>query len=281
MKNRVPPTNLYENVHKDYNTINFFVKSFVAAPTFRMHWHEEIEIQYIIEGTNIARCENDIVEAPQDSFYIINSAEIHQSIGGKRRHACLQFSPSLFGKNNIILKRIVKDAYLSEIMAKMLEEHKKGDEFSQINIQGYAYLLIAHLYKNHAYKVFDKQALNNYSERQNYLNKCIKYMYDNCNKNITLEEISTIANISKYHFCDVFKDFTGLTFKSYHNKLRIEKAVELLYATDIPITEIAYLCGFNDSNYFSRKFHQITGKTPLAARTELKANENLNLKWFY
>lgn len=265
MKRQNPPVELYEAIHKNAQDIKLRVKGKSAPPTFRMHWHEDIEIQYIIEGTNIAQCENEIVTATEDSFYIINSAEIHQSIGGNRRHAYIQFSPSLFGKENIILKRLVRDPYLSEIMQKILHERNNNDEFSHINIQGYAYLLIAHLYKNHAYKIIDE---DDYSKKQAKLNSCIGYIYENYNKNISLEELAKIANVSKYHFCNIFKEFTGQTFKDYHNRIRIGKAIELLNTTDISITEIAFLCGFNDSNYFSRKFHQITGKTPLALRQE-------------
>lgn len=86
--------------------------------------------------------------------------------------------------------------------------------------------------------------------------------------------------MSKYHFCNAFKEFTGQTFKEYHNRIRIDKAIELLHSTEIPITEIAFLCGFNDSNYFSRKFHQITGKTPLAVREETKEKGLTDFKHF-
>lgn len=280
MKQRKPPFELYESLSKDKKSIKLIVKKFAAAPTYRMHWHEDVEIQYIIEGNNIARCDNEIVETPQGSFYIINSCELHQSIGGNRRHACIQFSPSLFGKENIILKRSVRDPYLSDIMQKILFQYDNYDEFSQINIEGYLRLLIAHLYKCHAYKTVDKNNINSYSKNQISLSKCIKYINDNCNKDISLEEISAIANMSKYHFCNAFKEFTGQTFKEYHNRIRIDRAIELLYTTDIPITEVAFLCGYNDSNYFSRKFHQITGKTPLSVREETKEKGLTDFKRF-
>lgn len=274
-------TDLYENIPKYDGAVKFCVSTKCSAPTFRMHWHEDIEIQYVIEGVNIARCGNDIVEIPEGSFYIINSTEIHQSIGGKRRHAFIQFPPSLLGNNKIILKRVVCDPYLSEIMQKMLAEQSSGDELSELNIQGYAFLLITHLCRNYAYDTVDERAYGNYSEKRIRLNKCIKYMHDNYNKDIPLSLVADMANVSKYHFCNMFKEFTGQTFKEYHNNLRISKAVELLSATDIPVTEIAFLCGFNDSNYFSRKFHQITGKTPLAMREELKEKGISDFKLFY
>ena len=278
MKQDKNPIELREIPYTFNDNIRFFVKDKATVPTYHMHWHENIEIQYIIEGTNIARCENDIIEASEDSFYIINSGELHQSIGGKRRHALIQFSPALFEKQNIVLKRLVRDPYLSDIVHKMIDEYYRNDEFSKFNIQGYSYLLITHLYRNHSYKTVD---YDSYSQKQITLNKCIKYIHDNYKEDISLETVAAMANISKYHFCNIFKEFTGHTFKEYHNRLRISKAIELLSNTNIPITEIAFLCGFNDSNYFSRKFHQITGKTPLAARAKLAEQEDFNLKWYY
>lgn len=264
------PVELYENFPTNTDTVYFSVKDKLAPPSYPLHWHEYIEITYIIEGTNVAKCENDIVEVKEDDFLIVNSNELHQNIGGKRRYAFLLVHPDFFNKNEIILKRTVRDSYLSELINKMIIEHNKKDEFSRFNIQGYAYLLIAHLYRNHAYKFIDRKAYINYSKKQINVNKCMKFIYDNYNKNISLEYVANMVNVSKYHFCNIFKEFTGQTFKEYQNGIRINKAIELLGTSDMSVTEIAFLCGFNDSNYFTRKFHQITGKTPHVAREELK-----------
>ncbi len=56
-----------------------------------------------------------------------------------------------------------------------------------------------------------------------------------------------------YHFCHIFEAYTGKTFKEYLNNVRIDKAEELLMTTDDTVSEIAFICGFNDSNYLSRK----------------------------
>ncbi len=263
------PVELYNEFPRENQQIYFSVKDKMTTPSYPMHWHNYIEVLYIIEGTNVARCDNDVFEVVEDSFCVINSNELHQNISGLRCYAFILFNPTIFNKNDIILKRIVKDAYLSEIMQKMISEYDK-DEFSDFNIQGYALLLITHLYRNYAYKTIDKDNCENYSQKLIKLNNCIKYIHNNYNKDISLQDVANMENLNKYYFCNIFKKFTGQTFKEYQNKLRITKAIELLSTTDMSITEIAFLCGYNDSNYFSRKFHQITGKTPVATREELK-----------
>ena len=266
------PVELYNKFPTENQQIYFSVKDRMTTPSYPMHWHNYIEVLYIIEGTNVARCNNDVFEVVEDSFCIINSNELHQNISGLRRYAFILFNPTIFNKNDIILNRIVTDAYLSEIMKKMIAECNK-DEFSDFNIQGYALLLITHLYRNYAYKTVDSDNRDSYSQKLINLNNCIKYIHNNYNKNISLQDVANIENLNKYYFCNIFKEFTGQTFKEYHNKLRITKAIELLCTTNLPIIEIAFLCGYNDSNYFTRKFRQITGKTPNAIRRELKENK--------
>lgn len=97
----------------------------------------------------------------------------------------------------------------------------------------------------------------------------IKFIHENFSDDIELSGIAERFNINIYHFCHIFKDFTGKTFKEYLNKVRVDKAEQLLLNTDASISEIAFLSGFNDSNYFSRKFKQIKGKTPREIRKAL------------
>ena len=98
------------------------------------------------------------------------------------------------------------------------------------------------------------------------LNEVVKFIHENFSEDIELNGIAERFNINMYHFCHIFKDFTGKTFKEYLNKVRVDKAEQLLINTDATIGEIAFLSGFNDSNYFSRKFRQLKGKSPREVR---------------
>ena len=260
-KDRSP---FYENVPRDVCPINFHVTE--KNDPFYLHWHEHLELHYIIEGEFVVRCENETVTVSKNNFLIINSNELHEGLGGSGKRFYMLLPPTFFEMQSIILKRVVKDAYLSDLAEKMICEHKNQDDFTSSALQGYAYLILAHLCRYYVYESFGKRAWNSYSQRIVGLNKAVKYMHDNYQSNITLEELSKISNFNKYYFCNIFKSFTGESFKEYQNRIRVQKATELLRATDLPVTEIAFLCGFNDSNYFARKFKQLTGKTPREMR---------------
>ncbi len=254
---------LYEKIPEELMPVRFKIED---RSKFGLHWHEHIEIQYVVKGGFTVRCEKEILTAEEDSFIIFNSNELHEGIGGDCIHAFMIVPPSFLGKRNVIIKRHVKDEYLSSLFSVMIAENNAPDEYSPEVVNGCARLFMAHLYRNYVYESINENRYDRYSERTIGLNVAVKYIHDNYNKEITLDELARLTNFSKYYFCVLFKEFTGESFREYQNRLRVRRAAELLRDTDLPVTDIAFACGFNDSNYFSRKFKQIIGKTPTEAR---------------
>ena len=89
-----------------------------------------------------------------------------------------------------------------------------------------------------------------------------KYMDENYQKEIALENVSKEVNISPHYFSKLFKDELGTNFIDYLTQLRIAKAKELLKDTDMNMKEISYSIGYRNPNYFSRIFKKIAGVTP-------------------
>ncbi len=81
-----------------------------------------------------------------------------------------------------------------------------------------------------------------------------------------LAELAAHARMSESNLSRVFREAAGQSPIEYLIHLRLQKAMSLLRYRDWSITEIAYHVGFNDSNYFSRQFKQVTGMTPSAYR---------------
>lgn len=94
------------------------------------------------------------------------------------------------------------------------------------------------------------------------MNKAKQYIDENYMKELTLDDVSRVVNISSYYFSKVFKEETGENFIDYLTKLRIEAAKKLLKTTNKSMKEIASEVGYPDPNYFSRNFKKYTGKTP-------------------
>ena len=91
------------------------------------------------------------------------------------------------------------------------------------------------------------------------------------NPNLMLQDVAGEVGMSQSHFSTVFAQETGITFTQYLTALRIGKARELLTATSMRSSEIAFAVGYNDAHYFSYLFKKHTGTTPSEYR---KANKN-------
>jgi two-component system response regulator YesN len=100
------------------------------------------------------------------------------------------------------------------------------------------------------------------------IKKAVLYINDHCNKKISLEDISGYVGISKYYFSVLFKKEKDITFSSYLNSVRIDKAKQLLKNPQTTINDVVDEVGFNDAQYFSKTFKKYVGMTVTEYRSK-------------
>ncbi len=104
------------------------------------------------------------------------------------------------------------------------------------------------------------------------IKKAIDYVNKNYHTDIPLSEISRIVSMAPSHFCRIFKKITKENFVNYVNKVRIEKAVNLIISTDDSINSIYEKVGFNSKNYFYKIFKMYYNTTPNQYRKNFENN---------
>ncbi|MEZ0542179.1 AraC family transcriptional regulator [Fibrella arboris] len=95
------------------------------------------------------------------------------------------------------------------------------------------------------------------------LNNVCSYTLENYKKDITLDEISSISNLSVTSFCRYFKLMTNKTYYDFLIEIRISHACRALIDDKTPTEVICFDCGFNNVSNFYRHFKKVTGLTPL------------------
>jgi two-component system response regulator YesN len=96
-----------------------------------------------------------------------------------------------------------------------------------------------------------------------------EYILENYGKDISLDDVSRVVDISPYYFSKVFKEETGENFIEFLTGIRIERAKELLrnpHGISMSMKEISAEVGYPDPNYFSRIFKKTVGVTPTEYR---------------
>lgn len=99
-------------------------------------------------------------------------------------------------------------------------------------------------------------------DHSNRIDRVTEYMLRNFDRELSLKEIASVANMAVATFCVFFKDHYRMTFIEYVNTVRIGYACKLLAESSRNIMEVAYRSGFNNLGNFNRRFKAIKGMTP-------------------
>jgi AraC-like DNA-binding protein/ligand-binding sensor protein len=87
---------------------------------------------------------------------------------------------------------------------------------------------------------------------------------------VMLEEVAKAMRYSTFYFCKLFKKATGITFTDFLNRVRVEKAKNLLENPHLRVNEVAFEVGFQSLPHFNRVFRKIVGVSPSEFREKLR-----------
>ncbi|MEC0240713.1 response regulator [Paenibacillus dokdonensis] len=100
------------------------------------------------------------------------------------------------------------------------------------------------------------------------IEKAKVYITNHYHKDLSMEEVAEVVDLSISHFCTLFKQMSGYTFLEYLTQCRMEKAKYILKHTSVKVYQIAPLVGYQDAKYFTQVFKKATGRTPSEFREE-------------
>jgi AraC-like DNA-binding protein len=104
-------------------------------------------------------------------------------------------------------------------------------------------------------------------KEKNYADLIIQYLAQNfSNPNLKLEDIAKEIGLTENQISFELKAYSGKTFKSYLNFIRIEKAKKLLLESDLQVSEIAFEVGYNSAHHFIRVFKELEEASPSGFR---------------
>lgn len=250
-----------------------------------LHWHNEMEIIYVKSGFGKVYIDMNFFDINCGDIIIINKEALHYLYNNT--DTALKYEAIIFDlrllqnsfldycqvnfinpliENNLKTTHIIKNSSVGydEILfyvCKIIKSYNDSAFGFQLQIKGLLFNLF--------YELFNRE----YIQKPNYelistnnkilkLKNVIKYIYDNYNKPLHINELSKIAGYSEYHFIRFFKSQTGKTCTNFINALRIEKSLDLLINTNLSITEIAFNVGYDDVSYFIKVFKRLTSSTP-------------------
>jgi len=100
------------------------------------------------------------------------------------------------------------------------------------------------------------------------LGDAIAHIETHYTEKTTLDDLAKKAHLSTRHFQRIFQECIGRSPIDHLMHVRCQQAAELLKGTTRTITDIAFDCGFSDSNYFTRCFRKVMEQTPKQYRQD-------------
>jgi AraC family transcriptional regulator len=139
-----------------------------------------------------------------------------------------------------------------------LERNSSG---SRLYAESAATFLAIHLLRHYTAR---KPKLKEHTDglSQSQLRQTIDYIQEHLTENICLNEVADYLGLSRYYFCHLFKQSTGLSPYQYVIQCRVARAKQLLRRGDFSLAEIAVACGFTHQSHLHRHFKRLTGVTP-------------------
>lgn len=258
------PSDFFVLYHSHYNKDYYMEK----------HWHNSLEITYVVKGLKTQYMESHQVVAPQGTLLLVNSGVSHD-VDVKA------------GLEGIVL--LIDRKYIDYICPKCIDRgfSLELDLGAKDMIVAYLFELV-NLYESNdrikcniiVLKIIDLLAnalmLEGYYVKEKHEDvyelviSITEYLDFNYAKKISLDEISKRLNYNKSYIANIFKKKTGVTIFEYLRNVRMQHCLDDLKYTDETISNIALSNGFANIQIFNRSFKELYHFTPKQYRDRNK-----------
>lgn len=218
---------------------------------------EEISIKgkNILSDKEIWKLKN-IIEAFNCKEFAYFIDRILLKIHDEYNEEALCFFETLDCINNTILETFKYMDLNENIIEALLNKYEKIVNFEMDKN------ILMNKYKLFVLKQLEEISLGTNKRELTAVTKAKKYISDNYQNQITLEEVAEEVEISPGYLSTMFKKELGINFSDYIIELRVEMAKNILKNTNLSIAEITEEVGYTDCRYFSKLFNKIVGIKP-------------------
>lgn len=282
------PEDLLAKYAKDPLIGNLYIKKIGFFPKVKYHYVNKSEgcdyytLIYCVDGKGWLEIEGKRINMIKNQ-YVILPADISYSFGASqgnpwtiywvnfRGEMAANFCPSKYVMGDITPCEHSRIQDRIELFDEMYNAFSRGytHEFMVYSSMCLGMFISSFLYLDqYRYiKTFDTNS-------HRLSDSVIRYMMENVERNISLDEFAGQFHYSVSHFSALFYKETGVSPINYFIGLKIRKACQYVELTNMKISEISTKLGFKEPAYFTRLFTKIMGQTP----SEYKLRETSRYK---
>ena len=245
------------------------------------HWHDEVEIDCVLEGAVYYTVEGVTYRVEQGDIVIVGSGMIHSGrcIEGntieetRAEVMTVQINRNVFHYANYadpvfeVFHPKDDNTELLPVLLKMKTVFQQQNPYYEVLLNSLGLELCYYLMVKQSYREKNGKTA---STGNNEIKEVLKYIEKHCCEKLTLEDVAGMFNYNASYFSRRFHQYTGFTFVEYLNRSRTEVACEMLMKSDKTVMEISLDCGFSNVSSFITFFKRQYKMTPEAYRKLVK-----------
>ncbi len=250
-------------------------------------WHREPELVYVTKGSAECIVNGEELTLEEGGFVLLNSEDVHlvRPVGESN---CSLLS-MIFSLEYIKLFRNSVDGILFDLESDKEVKQKinslLGDIAKSFENKSSYNSLLQIAYVNHIYYLMLEHcvcykrlpASSGLPKRDfSYAKTAISYINENYTREITLDEISMIVNLSPSYFSKYFKKVTQISYSEYLANLRLEKAIQDMLENNTSVSAAALRNGFANVKSFITQCKKVYKCTPAQYKKRITDKENAN-----
>ena len=245
-----------------------------------LHWHRPSEIVRVLSGKLKMYLDGKKILVEPGDILFINQEIIHGFFPLNCVYEIINFDADeillrtslckdalrIFTNSHVSVLPFhpTEDAAIHHIATQLFTFAATETKDHDLLVLGALFELLGTIYAKHHYTENYKSSTN-----AKLFKPLLEFIEKSYMKPITLLDMAQVSGMSTSHFSVLFREFFRQTPMDYLNSYRIERACLFLINSELPVTEVAYRCGFNDSAYFVKVFKKYKTLTPKKYRSAL------------
>lgn len=265
-----------KNVFYEQRDQSVFIGTFCDHP-FPSHVHDVVEIICLLSG--------NLKFSVAAQSYSLKSGDIivtfpsiphsYDVVSEDAQGISLIFLPETIGEFSHAFRTMLPVSPLIEKEKQCPELDKLIKAMIRISQQedsplklGYLHIFLSYLFTCMPLHQMEKNIHSNLSHQ------VLHYISEHFTEPLSLESTSRALGISRIHLSHIFSQQLKINFRQYINTLRINHACTLLQNAAYSISEVSYMCGYENPRTFHRAFLSICQTTPNKYRSRLFGDDS-------
>jgi len=246
-----------------------------------LHWHEELEILYPLNGEIDLRIEGRLCLLNKKNLAVIESSQVHSTYAHDKTSMFLNihlskkqlegYHPDIALHHICCTPDIIDEGHfpqyreICELMEALTRLYIMDLPAYSLEAEGLVLQILAHLLRDFS---TPQASTSSNMDRltMERIRSIITYTEQHFQEPVTLSDGAGHLGLGKEYFCRFFKKNMGMSFLNYVNEVRLSHIYQDLLTTDASVAEIMENNGFTNQKLFNRAFKELYGQTPSSVR---------------